>query len=128
MPAEPHTTMLATHMPRQGSGRLRAAAFAAWVVQGAATLVLVAYGLHLLGVGRESAGFDTSAYNGLLGVAALLCLARAAFVKADRLAWAFLGGGLASWFAGEIYFTLELAEIPLTPVPSVSDYLSLAFY
>ncbi len=91
-------------------------------------MVLFAYALHLTGLGGESVDFDTWAYNSLFGVAALLCLARAAFVAADRLAWAFLGLGLACWFAGEVYFTLELADIRLTPVPSVSDYLSLAFY
>ena len=131
--------MLVSHKPGRGPGRTSvrrdatitgkpAARIAAWTVQGAATLALLAYGLHLVGVGNESIGFDTWAYNSLFGVAALLCLARAWFVTADRLAWAFLGLGLASWFAGEVYFTLELADIPLTPVPSVSDYLSLAFY
>ena len=99
-----------------------------WIVQGAATLVLLAYALHLLGIGPGTTGSDTWEYNSLLGVAALVCLARAALVPADRLAWAFLGAGLASWFAGELYFTLKLADLPLTPVPSVSDYLSLAFY
>jgi diguanylate cyclase (GGDEF)-like protein len=93
-----------------------------------ATIALLAYALHLVGIGGESEGFDTWAYNSLFGVAALLCLARSAFIPADRLAWAFLGVGLACWFAGEVYFTLELADIVLTPVPSVSDYLSLAFY
>jgi diguanylate cyclase (GGDEF)-like protein len=99
-----------------------------WIVQGAAALVLLAYALHLLGVGPGSTGSDTWEYNSLLGVAALVCLARAALVPADRLAWTFLGAGLASWFAGELYFTLKLADLPLTPVPSISDYLSLAFY
>src|SRR4051812_45102288 len=136
---QPTRKMLVSHKPRTGSGRSSvrrdsaiaahtAARIAAWTVQGAGTLALLAYGLHLVGIGHESQGFDTWAYNSLFGVAALLCLARAWFVTADRVAWIFLGLGLASWFAGEVYFTLELADIPLTPVPSVSDYLSLAFY
>src|SRR3954451_23890298 len=106
----------------------RSTRLAAWGVQAAAMAVLAAYALHLLRVGRPSDAFDTWAYNSLLGVAAMLCLARAAFTRVDRLAWLCLGIGLACWFAGELYFTLELADMYLTPVPSISDYLSLAFY
>src|SRR5690349_9922578 len=91
--------------------------FAAWGVQAAGTALLLAYALHLVGVGSESANFDTWSYNSLFAVAGLLCLARAAVVPVDRVAWAFLGIGLGCWFAGEVYFTLKLANLPLTPVP-----------
>ena len=67
-------------------------------------------------------------YNGLLVAAALLCLGRAARSSQDRLAWLLFGLGIASWAAGEIYFTLVLEDLAEPPYPSVSDLLYLAFY
>ena len=97
-------------------------------VQWAATAVLAAYALHLLGVGGPSDSFDSWAYNGLIGVSALLCLARGLAIREERTAWLFLGGGLLCWFAGEVYFSLWMADLYPTPVPSISDALLLAFY
>jgi diguanylate cyclase (GGDEF)-like protein len=72
--------------------------------------------------------FEIWVYNLLIAGAAGLCLARAAFVKTERLAWLVLGIGLVAWAAGEAYYSIFLADMSNPPLPSVSDALWLAFY
>jgi two-component system, cell cycle response regulator len=77
-------------------------------------------------------GFDSFArdwlYDGLIVASALFCLVRAALVRDERLAWLMLGLGLASWSAGEIYYTSVLAGQHDPPYPSIADALYLGFY
>ena len=92
---------------------------------------LFAHALHS-GLDLWSPGFDGFAqnglYNGLIVVAACLCLARGVLVPAERGPWLLLGIGLATWAGGEIYFTAVLADQSQPPYPSLSDALYLAFY
>ena len=100
---------------------------------GGAALVLgwLAFLLHAVtGFGGATADtvFGIWVYDALMLGAAASCLARAAIVRRERLAWALLGIGLAAWTAGEIYFELALANSGSVPIPSPADAGYLAFY
>ncbi len=49
-------------------------------------------------------------------------------MPAERAPWLLLGVGLLSWFGGELYYTVHLAEMAEPPYPSLSDALYLACY
>jgi diguanylate cyclase len=70
--------------------------------------------------------YQTWFYEGLELLAALGCLARAAFVRAERLAWLFIGGALLATTCGDILFDFWYAGSP--PFPSGADVGYLAFY
>jgi len=72
--------------------------------------------------------WETWAYPGLILAAGGLCVARAATVRTDRIAWSLLGAGMLLWVAGEAWYTLFLADLEAPPIPSVSDALWLSFY
>jgi diguanylate cyclase (GGDEF)-like protein len=72
--------------------------------------------------------FEAWVYPALIGVAGLLCLARAGRTRVERAAWLVLGAGLVSWTAGEAWYSLFLADLESPPVPGVPDVLWLAFY
>jgi signal transduction histidine kinase/ActR/RegA family two-component response regulator len=59
---------------------------------------------------------------------ALVCLARARRVKAERGAWFLVALGIASWAGGNAYYSLFLIDVVPFPVPSVADGLWLAQY
>jgi two-component system, cell cycle response regulator len=67
-------------------------------------------------------------YNGVLVGAALVCVARAACVREERLAWALVGFGLVAWSAADLYYTLVLSKLDAPPYPSISDAGWLVFY
>ena len=46
----------------------------------------------------------------------------------DRLAWGLIAAGLASWLAGEVYWTVVLSGDADVPYPSPADALYLLFY
>jgi diguanylate cyclase (GGDEF)-like protein len=66
------------------------------------------------------------AYNGVIFVAALACLLGAP--RGERLPWALIAAGLASWAVGNTYWTFALVDLESPPYPSVSDAFWLAFY
>jgi two-component system, cell cycle response regulator len=70
---------------------------------------------------------DDYLYYGVIVLAAVTILLRAALVPRDRLAWALIGAGTAFWAAGDITWDLawEAGEIPY---PSVADVLYLFAY
>jgi two-component system, cell cycle response regulator len=107
-------------------GRLALRAVQALAVGG-----LAAYAAHstleFCGHGADDF-FETYVYNALIFVGAALCLTRAAFFKAERLAWLLLGLGLLAWAAGEAYYSIFLANLTEPPLPSVADAFWLAFY
>jgi two-component system, cell cycle response regulator len=101
------------------------------VGQGLALLGIVAEVAHTaFNVGDPSLNgfFDNWVYNGLIVAAALFCLARAALVPFERGAWLGLGIALSMWSAGEIYYSVVLANQAEPPYPSLGDGLYLAFY
>jgi diguanylate cyclase (GGDEF)-like protein len=67
-------------------------------------------------------------YYAILVASAAACLLRAVTVPRDRLAWALIGLGAASWAAGDISYTLVFQDDPNAPYPSLSDFLYLADY
>jgi two-component system cell cycle response regulator len=100
-------------------------------VQAAAIAGLGAYALQsttaFCGEGANDF-FETYVYNGLIFVAAALCIVRAATVKSERLAWSVLGAGVFAWAAGEAYYSIFYADLSVPPLPSVADGLWLSFY
>ena len=71
---------------------------------------------------------DDWLYNGVLIGAALVCVARAAYVREERLAWSLIGFGLVAWSAADLYYTLVLSKLDAPPYPSISDAGWIVFY
>jgi diguanylate cyclase (GGDEF)-like protein len=95
----------------------------------AALAALAAHGLHSLGVlGGPAALFDVWVYSGLIGLSALVCLARGVLVRADRAAWLVLGLGLLSWTGGEVAWSAYVSGLAEPPYPSIADPFYLGFY
>jgi diguanylate cyclase (GGDEF)-like protein len=91
---------------------------------------LGAYELHVVLAPGLDAGvlFSRGAHDVVLVVAALVCLARVAYVRGpERLAWALIGGGVLAWSLGEIYYTAVLWTDPDPPIPSPADAGYLLF-
>jgi diguanylate cyclase (GGDEF)-like protein len=95
-----------------------------------ALLALTVAGYAAQGVVNEGTStiWEIWVYPGLILAAGALCVARAARVRADRIAWSLLGLGMLLWVAGEAWYSLFLAELEEPPIPSVADALWLAFY
>ncbi|HZO06077.1 MAG TPA: GGDEF domain-containing protein, partial [Solirubrobacterales bacterium] len=99
-------------------GALLLAAFAAFTLHAATDL----------GGGALDDLFGIWVYDALMLGAAASCLARAALIRRERLAWALLGAGLAAWTGGEIYFSAVFSGSESVPIPSLADAGYLAFY
>jgi diguanylate cyclase (GGDEF)-like protein len=67
-------------------------------------------------------------YDAVVLGAALLVLARAALVPAERGAWLALGAGLLLWALGQTYYSVVLYYASPAPFPSPADFGFLAFY
>jgi hypothetical protein len=95
-----------------------------------ATLIagLIVLGLHY--VAHYSDGgprlYETWFYEGLELLAALGCIARAVFIRAERSAWFFIGGALLATTCGDILYDFWYGGSP--PFPSGADVAYLAFY
>jgi diguanylate cyclase (GGDEF)-like protein len=99
------------------------------IAAAAAGTALAAHALWSLGVieGHDEL-FNVGVYDGLIALAAAVCLGRAVFSPVERTAWAVLGTGLASWTAGEISWSIYLSSLESPPYPSVADGFYLGFY
>jgi diguanylate cyclase (GGDEF)-like protein len=94
-------------------------------------VALLAYVVHTaFGVGSPALDglFQDWVYAGLIVAAAVICLARGVALREERAAWLVMGAGLMAWAAGEISWTLLVADDPNPPYPSVADVLYLTFY
>jgi diguanylate cyclase (GGDEF)-like protein/putative nucleotidyltransferase with HDIG domain len=60
-------------------------------------------------------------YHATLVLASFACFVRAAFVRDHRAAWSAVGLGLLCWTAGDLYWTLALADDKRVPYPSFAD-------
>jgi two-component system cell cycle response regulator len=78
--------------------------------------------------GHGAEGVTNLMYYALLVSGALICLARAAAVPSDRLAWTLIGLGLAAWAAADIAWTLFFADLESPPYPSPCDAGWLSVY
>lgn len=72
--------------------------------------------------------FKTYVFSGVLLAAAGMCAARAAIVRADRVAWGLLALGMASWALATVVWSAFLKDLAAPPYPSVADALYLGFY
>jgi two-component system, cell cycle response regulator len=94
-------------------------------------LALLAYVVHTaFGVGSPELDgfFQDWVYCGLTFAAGAICLTRALALEQERAAWLVMGAGLLAWGAGEVVWTLALADDPNRSYPSVADILYLSFY
>jgi diguanylate cyclase (GGDEF)-like protein len=66
--------------------------------------------------------------DGLYVLATVIVGLRAVLRRRDRLAWAVLAAGMASYTAGNIYYFVAQRDLLVVPIPSLADYLWLAFY
>ncbi|HEX2411653.1 MAG TPA: HD domain-containing phosphohydrolase [Solirubrobacteraceae bacterium] len=80
----------------------------------------------LLGDGVTFA--SEASYDFLMLGAAVLCGARAVLVRRERVAWALMATGLASYSLGNVSWSILFAGMESPPFPSVSDALWLALY
>jgi signal transduction histidine kinase len=92
--------------------------------------MLAAYALHAFGVGGHRLdGFYLKWVNDAIALlSAAVCMWRAIAVRAERLAWALLSAGMASWGLGNIYYSVFLIDKNPLPIPSVADGLWLGIY
>ena len=110
------------------SRRLRAVLYALGALTG---LGVLAYAAHIVispGADGLDDFFQDWVYCGATVGAGAMCLLRGIAIRKERVAWILMGAGLLSWAAGDITWTLLLADDPSPPYPSVSDFLYLAFY
>ena len=65
-------------------------------------------------------------YNSVLIGSAALCFARAWHSRSERTAWMFMGGALALYAAGNIYWVKVISVLAEQPYPSFADALWLS--
>jgi len=105
---------------------VRITVLAARVVLGAGVLLEFARtGLHLDGAFGNIV--DQWVYDPMLLLAAAICAARTFAGGRGRYGWLALGAGIASWAAGDVYYTHWLYNDPNPPYPSLADAGYLAF-
>ncbi|WP_433077400.1 EAL domain-containing protein [Dactylosporangium sp. CA-052675] len=80
--------------------------------------------------GQRPALLDTWFYLIVLIATALLALARPLLVRRNRVAWLFVGGGVASWAAGDVYWQASFTDVDANaiPVPSPADVFYVGLY
>ena len=71
--------------------------------------------------------FSEHLYDALLVGAAVLCVARSALRREERLAWALMGFALSLWAGAGIYWTTMYAHVEEPPYPSLADAGWLGF-
>lgn len=103
---------------------VRIALLAGWVL-------LAAFSSHaLMGYGGQGLDdfFQKWVNDGIAIIATLACAERARRQRRERTAWLLVSLGIATWTAGNIYYTLVLIDLDPFPVPSVADGLWLSLY
>ena len=66
--------------------------------------------------------------NNVFLVAALLCVARAWWVRQERIAWSMMALGVFCWFPAETLYHLVISRLDPVPFPSVTDAFWLSSY
>ena len=67
-------------------------------------------------------------YEAIEFTAAGVCALRAVSVRRERVAWAVLAAGIASYGCADLYWAVVLQYLPAIPYPSTADAMYLAFY
>ncbi|MDX6466375.1 MAG: hypothetical protein QOI27_1415 [Gaiellaceae bacterium] len=94
-------------------------------------VMLAAVAVHaLFGIGGSGLDsfFSKWVSDAVVLLSAVVCMWRAVAVRAERLAWALLSVGMASWAFGTVYYSVFLIDVHPLPVPSVADALWLGLY
>jgi diguanylate cyclase len=95
-------------------------------------VVLAVYFITTIPGVRPHSGYnawiDNGLQNGILAAASLIVLLRALLVRADRLAWALIGIGLALFASGSVLYFSYVQYETSPPTPSVADVPWLACY
>jgi diguanylate cyclase len=86
---------------------------------------MAVFGLNKDGFG---AAIDAPFYVGLELAAAAFCLARPLLYREHSLAWIAVGLGIASFAAGDLYYSLYLSSDETIPYPSGADAGYLGLY
>jgi two-component system, cell cycle response regulator len=108
------------------SRRTHLTVIAARIALASGVLVEVArIALHL--DGADAAFIDDWVYDGVIFLAATVCAVRGWTGGPGRRGWLWLGVGIASWAAGDAYYTHVIGNDPNPPFPSLADagYLGL---
>jgi diguanylate cyclase (GGDEF)-like protein len=95
----------------------------------AAVLSLATFAAYTFsGVGSPALDrlFNDGLYNAVQLMAVAGCCLRLALVPADRVPWALITAGVASWATADMIFTFAYDNEP--PYPSIADLFYLAFY
>ena len=66
-------------------------------------------------------------FNGVVVGSAVLCVARGALGRGERVAWTVIGVSFAVWAGGNLYWQFALSELTEAPYPSVADAFWLGF-
>lgn len=114
--------------PSKGPARSRKPAFAALGLLTGLLVFYAAVTIWTLGGASLQDPVGRWAYDAVVLGAALLVLARAALVPAERGAWLALGAGLLLWALGQTYYSVVLYYASPAPFPSPADLGFLAFY
>lgn len=72
--------------------------------------------------------YDNWIHNAILGICAVLVLARAAYEPIARRAWLAFGIALLLWFVGSVGWALAYTGQSVVPYPSFADIFWLAWY
>ncbi|MGH3003784.1 MAG: HD domain-containing phosphohydrolase [Gaiellaceae bacterium] len=80
------------------------------------------------GGSRVNSLFTNWLYDGVGEVAAVTCMIRGLRHSEDRAAWVLIGAAVASWTAGDVYYTFALQNDVHQPFPSLADAGYLGFY
>ena len=97
------------------------------VLAAAAVAGLAAYGALDVGGDLLDRIVDFGLHVGLMGVGALLCLARAVRFRAERAAWLLIGAATAASTVGDGVYSALYADDASPPAPNLADALWLAF-
>jgi diguanylate cyclase (GGDEF)-like protein len=89
-------------------------------------VVAVQIETHFGGVGTTQF-FSRFVYNAVGAAAAACCVLRAGRDD-DRATWALIGVAIASWTAGNVYYTIASANLQVVPSPSFADAGFLGVY
>src|SRR5947199_10372165 len=89
---------------------------------------LAAFVLHVAGVGGHGLDdfFNNELYDAVMIGAGLSIVLSGLRDRRGRATWLVLGLGVLAWGAGEIYFSVALADMDTPPVPSAADAMYLA--
>ena len=104
---------------------VRRLGYAAVAIAATGTIVHV---VASAGEARAPEFIDEWVYCLVISLAAVAVLARAVAVREDRLGWALIGAGLASWALGEFLWTFVVSEMKPQPYPSIADAFYLLLY